>query len=206
MAFPLDSGAASLVTGWDVPGDLDKAVQLSEAFAHGSGAAAILGCILLVVRQRRGAVWAAILLTATSGLVANGLKSCVVRVRPHSVGQLTVGDTATQLSTSADPDSLDPPPIVAASFWDSRQRSFPSGHAATAWALAIGLSLLFPRGTVAFAALAVLASLQRVLSGAHYPSDVLAGAAVAFVIAALLLTHPTFRRQFPTAHQPGRPQ
>jgi membrane-associated phospholipid phosphatase len=43
--------------------------------------------------------------------------------------------------------------------------------------------------------LAVLASVQRIESGAHYPSDVLAGMAIAFIIAACALASPGIRRQ-----------
>ncbi len=40
--------------------------------------------------------------------------------------------------------------------------------------------------------LAVLACFQRIESGAHYPSDVLAGAAIAFLFAACFLAVPRF--------------
>jgi undecaprenyl-diphosphatase len=53
--------------------------------------------------------------------------------------------------------------------------SFPSGHAATAFALAVALGLLFPRLRKAALALAALIALSRVATGAHYLSDVLAG-------------------------------
>ena len=53
-------------------------------------------------------------------------------------------------------------------------QSFPSGHTATVWGLAIGLSWVFPKGRWLFFAVAILASIQRVTSFAHWPSDVLA--------------------------------
>lgn len=69
-------------------------------------------------------------------------------------------------------------------------RSFPSGHAQTAFAAAVYLSLLFPRGAALFLALAALVGLSRVALGVHYPSDVLAGAALgsAFSIVAFVIT------------------
>ncbi len=79
------------------------------------------------------------------------------------------------------------------SFWDARQRSFPSGHAATAWGLAMGLSLAFPRASWIFGMLAISASVQRLTSGAHFPSDVLAGAVLAFLCCAALLSLPLTR-------------
>ena len=64
--------------------------------------------------------------------------------------------------------------------------SFPSAHAAGAIAMAIGLSWLFPRGKVIFFTLAFLASFQRISSGAHWASDVIAGASLAVVVCFLI--------------------
>jgi undecaprenyl-diphosphatase len=55
--------------------------------------------------------------------------------------------------------------------------SFPSGHAATAAAAALALGFLFPRLRVVLIALAAWVCLSRVALGAHYVTDVLAGAA-----------------------------
>ena len=53
--------------------------------------------------------------------------------------------------------------------------SFPSGHAATAFAAATAVALLYPRLRVPVLALAVLVALSRVYLGVHYWSDVLVG-------------------------------
>lgn len=69
---------------------------------------------------------------------------------------------------------------------------FPSDHATASFAIAVAL-LLRNRtwGLVALAAATVL-SLTRVAMGIHYPSDVLAGAALG-TLAALALAHPRVR-------------
>ncbi|HWU36004.1 MAG TPA: phosphatase PAP2 family protein, partial [Candidatus Acidoferrum sp.] len=54
--------------------------------------------------------------------------------------------------------------------------SFPSGHATTAFAAAIILGFMYPRQAGVFMGVAVVVGLSRVLLGAHFPSDVLAGA------------------------------
>lgn len=53
--------------------------------------------------------------------------------------------------------------------------SFPSGHATTVGAILMGFSLLAPRHRPVFLVAAIWLGMTRVLVGAHFPSDVLAG-------------------------------
>ena len=62
--------------------------------------------------------------------------------------------------------------------------SFPAGHAATAFAGAVLLSVLAPRLAPAFLLLATLIGLSRIYDGVHYPTDVLAGAALGALVGA----------------------
>lgn len=70
--------------------------------------------------------------------------------------------------------------------------SFPSGHAATSFAIATSLTMSDRRWAVPSLAWAAAVSVSRVWHGVHYPSDVLAGAVVgagsALVVYALLPT------------------
>lgn len=54
--------------------------------------------------------------------------------------------------------------------------SFPSGHATASFALAVAVSLAWPRLRGAPLVLAVLIALSRPVVGMHYPLDVLCGA------------------------------
>ena len=179
-----DRVVSAAVRGGPMPGDLRKAIELSEAFAHGSGVAVILISVLLVCSRPRKAIWTVILMTAASGITANVLKAVFVRARPYTY------DSQADLVTDVTGWEF----LGSGNFWDASQRSFPSGHTATAWGLAIGLSLLLPRGRILFVCLAILATYQRLYSGAHFPSDTVAGFGVACLICGMVLFVPRLRQ------------
>lgn len=100
---------------------------------------------------------------AAAGLADTLLKELLGRVRP-------IADLAGQLNVASRHNSP----------------SFPSGHAAKSFALALPFVLIVPAGSVVVRlvklALLLVASLvcySRIVLGAHYLSDVLAGAALA---------------------------
>jgi membrane-associated phospholipid phosphatase len=59
--------------------------------------------------------------------------------------------------------------------------SFPSGHATTAFALALAVSAVWPQTRVAMAIYALIIAVSRLVLLAHHPSDVVAGAMVGIV-------------------------
>jgi undecaprenyl-diphosphatase len=65
--------------------------------------------------------------------------------------------------------------------------SFPSDHAAAAFAIAFAVLAFSRRGGILFLASATLIGLDRIALGLHYPTDVLAGLCVGWA-AALLVT------------------
>lgn len=67
------------------------------------------------------------------------------------------------------------------------RESFPSSHSACAFALSMALARFYPHGAITFWALAWITALLRYVLDAHWPSDVVAGIGVGYVIASLVL-------------------
>lgn len=66
-----------------------------------------------------------------------------------------------------------------------RSTSFPSGHAAAAFAFATGVGHVLPSDAVPLRGLAALVAYSRVHTGVHYPGDVVVGALLGSVVAQL---------------------
>jgi membrane-associated phospholipid phosphatase len=75
----------------------------------------------------------------------------------------------------ADP-TLDPVGVIPDS------TSFPSGHAATAFAAAVAVGVLYPRARKPLLALAALVALSRVYLGVHFVTDIVVGSALGIAI------------------------
>ncbi len=65
--------------------------------------------------------------------------------------------------------------------------SFPSSHAATAFAGAVILSAVFPRYKYGIYVLALLIALSRIYLGVHYPFDILFGGLIGYAMGKLFL-------------------
>ena len=61
---------------------------------------------------------------------------------------------------------------------DAVTRSFPSGHAASAFAFASGVATAAPDAGIGVTALAMLVACSRVHTGVHYPGDVIVGSVI----------------------------
>jgi len=156
-----------------IPGDLKKAIGLSETFAHSSGGIVIFATLLWIDVKNRLKLWQAAFFTLICGIAANAAKLIVPRYRPHSLDQSEI-EILSSWQTWGTPGT--------GSWFDEQLRSFPSGHAAVAVAFAIGLSQVYPRGKWIFASLATMACLQRIVSNAHFFSDIMAGIVIPLVI------------------------
>ncbi|PLW77904.1 phosphatase PAP2 family protein [Cohaesibacter celericrescens] len=97
-----------------------------------------------------------VLAIAGSGLTNNLIKMTIGRARPRHFEQLGAFHFE--------------PPGFSSGF-----QSFPSGHSTTAGAMAIVFILLFPKFKWTWLAIAAWIAGSRVIVGAHYPSDSVAG-------------------------------
>jgi membrane-associated phospholipid phosphatase len=110
-------------------------------------------------RRIPSGVLAAVGASTLASLAVVGLKDYFERSRPPV----------------ADP-SLDPIGVIPES------ASFPSGHAATAFAAAVAVGLLYPRLRKPLLALAALIAISRVYLGVHFVTDVVVGSALGAAI------------------------
>jgi undecaprenyl-diphosphatase len=113
-------------------------------------------------------------LASASGLAAAALAMATNQVISHVWERprpFTAHPALTQLLSAPSPDP-----------------SFPSDHAAAAFAIAFAVLAVSRRAGILFLAFSVLIGLSRIALGLHYPSDVIAGVIVGCV-AALLVTH-----------------
>jgi undecaprenyl-diphosphatase len=119
--------------------------------------------VLAALAVRLGFLFLAI---GATGLVVTVIKRIVGRARP-----LVAGDDVF---------------LYKFFLWRVEYASFPSGHATTAFAVAVAFGVLWPRLRPLLWTYAVVIALSRVIVTAHHPSDVVAGA-IAGVVGALLV-------------------
>jgi len=178
LAFLIDVPLALTLKDNPLPKEISRILRFSEIGGHGTGAAMLLVGALAAsqinLQRKRHRFLALKLIAGTylGGLIVDLIKLLVPRIRPRAA---ELASDSSLLDTFA--------------FWmhdksnfsHTDLMSFPSGHAAVAAGLAASLSWFFPNGKPVFVCLAILASLQRVASDAHYISDIFIGAALGLI-------------------------
>nr|BFD80754.1 hypothetical protein StreXyl84_01550 [Streptomyces sp. Xyl84] len=161
----MDRRLTKRMASWREPA-LHRTLSAVEEAAEGSklwcGAAVVM--VWVGGRERRKGALAGVTALALAQLVSNGVcKQVTDRPRPPKewIPHDEVEDR---------PDSP----------------SFPSGHTAAAVAFTAAVAPSWPLAGTVCAVPAALVAVERVQSGAHYPSDVAAGAALGLVSAWLV--------------------
>ena len=167
-----------------IPGDLRTLLSLAEVFAHSYGVILILLTAFVLDRGNRRQVIGVAAFAFSSGIACLLVKVSVGRVRPNQLDLETLALPGGSLDTFV---GLLPAYARFSAISEYAIQSFPSAHTATAVGLALGLSRLYPAGRWLFSGFAILAAMQRLSVGAHFVSDTLVGAAVAFGVCGLLL-------------------
>jgi membrane-associated phospholipid phosphatase len=155
-----------------------------EPFGQPPAVVVVSLAVLLCGGVRRGAGFRIVAGGLVPGLLVDLLKLCVARVRPRHVSDFhgAVFNTFNGVfpGTSA----------------GSEMQSWPSGHTAVAVGFCLALSAIFPNGRWLFRVLAALVALQRIESGAHFLSDTLFAAAIAYAVFAVVFGRGPIGRWF----------
>ena len=198
LALAIDLPVAEWFRDHRLPKELNRYLNFAEVFGHGIGVAMIcLGAFVLDSSLRFPSLtWPAIrwptyqptaqkrhAARMLGGLLAGPLlvlllKQLVDRVRPRAADFSEAADVFATFGRGL---------LAAGAGGGSDLDSFPSGHSATAAALASVLIWKYPRGRWFFVLVAASACLQRLASSAHYPSDACLGAAIGVLGAAMVL-------------------
>ncbi|MFF8835941.1 phosphatase PAP2 family protein [Streptomyces sp. NPDC015130] len=157
------------LAAWDSPAVRGLLPAVEEAAEHTKlwWAAALVMAVRGGRRGRRVAT-GGVLAMAVAELLSNGVAKQLVERRRPPAERIPHGDVEDRPHSS----------------------SFPSGHTAAAVAFTAAVALSGPWGGAACAVPTVLVAVERVHSGAHYPSDVATGAAIGAVATALVRTAP----------------
>lgn len=179
----MDNYLLCLINGLPHPSWLEKIVLILDAGGHFEimlGVAFLMGFLGFVKKDRR-ILWGAFLLVLTlvsTSFLVFIIKHWVHRPRPF------ITNTGLQVLGAASGGS------------------FPSGHAALYGTLGSFMIFYFKKWKTVWAGLIFLGGLARIYQGVHYPTDVLAGWGVAFlVVGCILKLHRTFFVSFFKTHE-----
>jgi membrane-associated phospholipid phosphatase len=179
-------------------GDFRREMEAFQQWGQGVSTALVMLAIWLAdpARRRRLLDWGAALLV--TGIAVNAIKLLIGRPRPKyddplvflgPFGQYPVirGERPVGIFHAWD---LSAP--ISAELW-----SMPSSHTAYAAVMAAALAALYPRLRPLVIGCAVAVGASRLITGAHYPTDVLIGGLLGMAIGAAAMRHRWGQRTAP---------
>jgi undecaprenyl-diphosphatase len=171
----LDAALYSAIAVTPTP-SLDKAMsRLSDAANYSRLSLASAAALALTggPKGRRAATFGLASVGLTATVVNIAIKPLSGRVRPDRAAEHVPLERHVRMPTST---------------------SFPSGHAAAAFAFATGVGHLMPQAAIPLRVLAALVAYSRVHTGVHYPGDVVVGSLIGTTLAQVT-THTLERHQ-----------
>ncbi|HWX88362.1 MAG TPA: phosphatase PAP2 family protein [Solirubrobacteraceae bacterium] len=162
----VDAALYATVAGTPTPA-LDKSMRRLSGAANYSRLSIVSAAVLALAggpNGRRAAAFGLASVTVTATVVNLGVKPLSRRGRPDRVAERVPMDRHVRMPVST---------------------SFPSGHAAAAFAFATGVGHVSPTAAIPLRVLAALVGYSRVHTGVHYPGDVVVGSLMGTTLAQL---------------------
>lgn len=193
LVWVIDEPVARFANWWynesgPINGELHQLILSLAMYGQMLGIVMSLLLILLFDTRRRGRILILGCMVLAGGLGSGLIKGIVGRERPLESGNRTIVHGPLQ--------GLD----------STGRQSFPSGHTATAFALSYGLSSFYPQTRWLVWPLAAGVGLNRVITVRHFPSDVVAGAWIGFMLAAWISQRKGVRKLAIGMHRWCRPR
>lgn len=186
LVLPLDGPLSRFLRSLPLRGDVRREIESLQQYGQALSSIVVALAIWLQdpAHRRRladwGAAWA-----VTALLVAVG-KGLIGRPRPRFDDPLYFLGPLGQYPIDRVVDGRPVGVRHAWEFWSgisSDLWSMPSSHTAYAACMSVVVSMLYPRLRPLMVALVIFVGLARIVTGAHYPTDVLVGGAIGFFVA-----------------------
>jgi len=161
---------------------LHELVQNTEPFGHGVGVVIILLVLAGLNRKSSRSYLQIGAITLGAGLCTNLAKFTIARTRPRDLDIASVDVLQSFQGWFPYLNGIE------------TSQSFPSGHTTVAFAFAVCLTAMYPKGKGIFFLLATFVAFGRVQCEAHFPSDVFAGAAMGWTVSMVALRRASFSK------------
>lgn len=171
----------------ELGGDLRREMLFVQQWGDGVCIVLVLTAVYLLDRGRRGRLWDAVGAVVATAAAYQGLKILIGRPRPKFEDPLRFFASVDAYEVVVEGERVQ---RHSWEFWrgiSSDLWSMPSSHTAAAMCLSVILVRMYPRLRWLVMPLAGVVGVCRVVFGAHYPTDVVAGLAVGYVVASLAM-------------------
>lgn len=191
VLLPFDRAISDALSSLPLRGDVRRELHVLQQFGSGSTIALVAILIALLDRPRLRRMLDYLLAAGAVWLAVFAVKVGAGRMRPKHDEPFVFLGPFRSAPTGGAPAMPDSPlgseaPLYSWQFWRrgaSELWSMPSSHTALAVVAAVFLSALYPRLRPLVFAWCVLVGFCRMTFDAHYPSDIIVGAAIAWLIA-----------------------